>query len=161
MAGTEPTEKKTRPAEIGSVPIPVLFDKLTEMDIAILSVTAEGWRPEDGDQIKGRVLAVKIGHSDLNDKFPEYPIVVILPDGATTADKAITVHGFHLVLRNELISQRPEYGDKIFIMAMGNLGRESKVKGQEPPEIYAVHVTKPPGQVRRSAWDTFSNTSSA
>lgn len=137
-------ERQTTPA--------VQFEKLTDIDLALLTATAQGWRPEPGDEIRGRVLAVKIGTSDVGGIVREYPIVFILPDGADGDTSAIAVHAFHAVLLNELRSARPEFGDKIFIRSLGDLGREAP-KGMNAPEVYAVHVTKPKGADKTSPWD--------
>jgi hypothetical protein len=147
---TSPTEKAATKA---ATKIPVLkWEDLTDIDIALLCATAKGWRPEAGSEIRGRVLAVKIGTSEIDGTAREYPIVFILPDNADADTEAVAVHAFHAVLLNELRSARPEFGDRLFIRALGDLGREAP-KGRDPSQIYAVHVTKPKGSLTANPWD--------
>lgn len=154
---TAPKEKETQ-KESQKVP-PLVWSGLTDIDIALLTATAKGWRPEPGSEVRGRVLAVKIGTSEIDGTAREYPIVFILPDGATIDTDAIAVHAFHAVLLNELRSARPEFGDQIYIRALGDLGREAP-KGRDPSQIYAVHVTKPKGSATANPWDMLSHPNS-
>jgi hypothetical protein len=112
--------------------------KLLPSEIALLQAEAEGWRPEKGEQIDGVVLGVKVGTST----FGEYPIVFIL----TKDGNPVAVHAFHTTLQNELISSRPERGDAIFVAYLGPKENWEGPKGYDPPEIYAVAVTKPDGK---------------
>lgn len=135
---------------------PVAFDKLTDIDVALYTASAEGWRPQVGDEIRGRVLAVKRGTSVIDNVARTYPIVFVLRDGATIDDTAVAIHAFHSVLMNEFMSQRPEFGDRLFVRSLGDMGRVAP-KGQDPAQIYAVHVTKPKGSISASLWDVLSN----
>lgn len=139
----------------------LVWADLKPEDIALLTASAKGWKPEPGDEIRGRVLAVKIGSSDVGVKqgepLKEYPILFVMRDGATLDDFAVAVHAFHSILRNELMSQRPEFGDAVYIKALGDLGREA-AKGMNAPEVYAVHVSKPSGAPAASPWDLLSKT---
>lgn len=108
---------------------------LTAQQVAQLTAQAPGWRPnKKGSILDGTVLAVKIGTS----QFGQYPIVFVVME-----DKVTAVHGFHRVLMNELMSQRPDKGDRIYIETLGE--GEPINTGEDPPLLYAVNVTKPDG----------------
>lgn len=119
--------------------------KLKPSEIALLMAEAEGWKPEAGDEIDGTVLGVKIGTST----FGSYPIVFVL--GAD--EEPVAVHCFHEVLGNEMRTQRPERGDSVYIKYLGPKEGWEGPKGYDPPQMYAVLVTKP-GAVARSVWDS-------
>lgn len=111
------------------------YNRLTPAQIAALTAEAQGWKPEDGDVVEGTVLAIKSGFSDV--KNANYPIVFILPDGAT---EAVAVHCFQTVLENEMRQYRPLPGEHIYIKRIGATG-EAK-KGQSPTIKYAVYVQR-------------------
>lgn len=158
---TEPTattaKAESKPKTSKEAPQPIVWDKLTDIDIALLTATAQGWRPDVGSEIRGRVLAVKIGVSTVGvkdgDPPREYPIVFILPDGANEDTYAVAVHGFHTVLMAELRSARPEFGDRIYLKSLGTLDRLPASKGMNAPEVYAVHVTGQKGSDKKSPWE--------
>ena len=95
---------------------------------------AEAWRPDPGDKIKGRVLAVTMG-PDMG--YGQYPIVTLDVDGQERA-----VHAFHTVLRTELARRRPRPGDDLEITYQGKRSPKSGngndfhvyrvIGGQEP-----------------------------
>src|SRR5215831_3200399 len=110
-----------------------------------LCAEAEGWRPEVGDSIRGRVLAVKVGTSELIERAPgrapevkvtRYPIVIVLREGARTTDKAVSVHCFHAVSKNEVLSARPAFGDEIYCKFLGE--RSEGKNGRAPAKLYAM-----------------------
>lgn len=89
---------------------------------------AEAWRPdqEDPDTLVGVVADISTNESD----YGEYPIITIRQDDGT--EKA--VHAVHTVLRNELIKQRPQIGERIGIKFLGDIktkpgSRYSSYKG--------------------------------
>src|SRR5687767_466240 len=71
------------------------------------------WRPdqEDPDLIIGEVVDIQVGTSD----YDPYPLIVIKQDDGE--EKAI--HGFHTVLKNELLRQKPQIGERIGIKYLG------------------------------------------
>lgn len=111
------------------------FENLTEQDFAAISATAQGWRPQVGSELSGRVVGASIGSGVIGDP---YPIVFVLPDDATNSIDAVAVHCFHTVLKNKMMELKPDVGDRIYIRYMGDLGREAKTKGMSAPHIYAV-----------------------
>jgi hypothetical protein len=122
--------------------------RLQPSAIAVLMAEAAGWRPEKDDELEGVVLGVKIGTST----FGEYPIVFVLPDGDDS--DPVAIHGFHEVLMNEIIGQRPEQGDRFFCKFLGPKEGWEGPKGYDPPMIYATLVTKPDSS-QRSVYDGF------
>lgn len=111
------------------------YNALTPAQIAALTAEAQGWKPEDGDEVQGTVLAIKSGYSDV--KSANYPIVFILPDNAS---EAVAVHCFQTVLENEVRQYRPLPGERIYVKRIGATG-EAK-KGQSPTIKYAVYVQR-------------------
>ena len=71
------------------------------------------WRPdqEDPDTIIGKVVDIQVGTSD----YDPYPLIVIQQDDGS--EKAI--HGFHTVLKNELLRNKPQIGERIGIKYLG------------------------------------------
>lgn len=71
------------------------------------------WRPdqEDADLLIGKVVDIQVGTSD----YDPYPLLVVQSDDGS--EKAI--HGFHTVLRNELMRQKPQIGERIGIKYLG------------------------------------------
>jgi hypothetical protein len=118
--------------------------------IAIAMSEATGWNPEIGDTVEGIVLGAKLGWSDVSDS--EYPIVFVLPDGKDVTEEgvAVAIHCFQKVLQNEMTSQRPERGDRLFCTRRND--REASRKGWNPVQVFAVLITKPDGG-SRSIWD--------
>jgi hypothetical protein len=119
---------------------------LSFSEIAALVGEAEGWRPEIGSEIMGTVLDVKVSHSDVSDR--DYPIVFVLsPDKSVTA-----IHCFQTILYNEMVNQRPERGDRIYVKRLED--GEATRKGWNDPIRYTVGVEKQDASA--SAWDRLS-----
>jgi hypothetical protein len=74
---------------------------------------ASAWRPdqEDPDVIIGEVTEISFASSD----YEPYPLIVIRQEDGT--EKA--VHAFHTVLKNELLRQKPNIGERIGIKYLG------------------------------------------
>jgi len=74
---------------------------------------APAWRPDkdDTDVLIGEVVDITKGTSD----YEPYPLLTVRLDDGT--EKA--VHGFHTVLKNELIRQQPQIGERIGIKYLG------------------------------------------
>lgn len=98
---------------------------------------AEGWRPNPGDVIVGKVTDMDEGSSEYGD---DYPLLTILrPNGDTVA-----VHCFHTVLRNrvgKLIEKgRLAEGTYIAIRYIGVDPDAEVKKGMNAPELYTVSI---------------------
>ena len=84
---------------------------MTDLTTRLEQGLASAWRPDQGDPdlIVGTVTDIDWGSSEYNESG-RYPIVTVAtePDGEEKA-----VHGFHTVLMNELLRQKPQPGERI------------------------------------------------
>lgn len=103
---------------------------------------AEGWRPSEGDIVRGTITDITMATSDYNGS--KYPIIEI-----QTEDGAVAVHGFHAVLRNKLAQLKPMPGETIAIKYIGKSKKEPTTKGMSPPELY---VAKMPERTSTDVW---------
>lgn len=118
---------------------------------------AEGWRPEAGDQITGTLASLNAGFSDYTQA--SYPILTLdvseernlVTGEAETHDppKQIAVHAFQAVLRNELLNQRPEVGERITLACGGK--RAHKTAKAQTVTVYKVTVHRE--GVSGAGWD--------
>lgn len=95
---------------------------------------AEAWRPdkEDSKVLIGEIVEI----SKRSTEYGVYPIVTVRQEDGT--EKAI--HGLHAVLKNELIRQRPQPGEKIGVRYDGFVATpDGKYKGYEK---YTVKVER-------------------
>lgn len=126
------------------------FTDMSLAQQAEMMASAEGWKPENGDEIQGTVVGVKVGTSDQREasgRDPRYPIVFVRTD-----DKVVAVHCFQTILENEIKSARPKIGEDIYIKCIGATGT-AKIKGQSPPVRYAVAVQREGGDTA-DVWDS-------
>lgn len=92
----------------------------------------EGWRPEEGSKIVGKVIGVQKGWSDQGESY--YPIIII--DDELSGQK-VSVHGFHFVLKDRLASLRPQLGERIGI----KMGAKVPSKdGRRSIQLYTVRI---------------------
>jgi hypothetical protein len=107
----------------------------------------EGWRPEAGSIIEGKVIEVDTGYSDFLEG--NYPIVTIEPaDGSPVA-----VHGFQQLLMQKLIALRPTVGESIKVECGG---KRPTRDGKRSVVLYKV--TMPDREnVGANVWDTFGS----
>lgn len=94
----------------------------------------EAWRPDPGEKIAGKVVAVVMG-PDMG--YGSYPIVTLETSGGERA-----IHAFHTVLRTELARRRPRVGDPLEVTYQGKRSPKSGngndfhvyrvIGGQEP-----------------------------
>lgn len=110
------------------------YKQLTPSQIAAMTADAQGWKPEDGDELEGTVLAIKQGYSDV--KNANYPIVFVMKD----TGECIAIHCFQTVIENEVRQQRPLPGEVLYVKRIGATGEARK--GQSPTIKYAVHVQR-------------------
>lgn len=109
-------------------------------------VNAEGWRPEPGDVLIGKVAEIDSGWSDYTNDY--YPIVTITPEGG---GDNVAVHCFHQTLKSKMVSLRPNIGARIGIKF------EGKQKSKDGRRDVAVYVVKVDGQSQQGQWDRFSD----
>lgn len=93
---------------------------------------APAWRPdkEDADLLVGEVISIDRGQSE----YEPYPILTIARESDGTE---LAVHGFHSVLKNELMKQQPQVGERIGIKYLGEI-----TTGQRPYIGYRVKVDR-------------------
>lgn len=96
----------------------------------------DGWRPEEGSVIVGRILSMTTGWSDQQQNY--YPILVIHDE---VTDKDVAVHGFHFVLRDRLTALRPQQGERIGI----KMGPKVPLKG-DPSRSVQTYTVKVDGR---------------
>lgn len=112
---------------------------MTEMDLT----QAEGWRPEPGDTLIGRVLTVDKGWSNYGGHF--YPIVTVKPE---SGGAPVAVHCFHQGLMARMRDLRPQQGERIGFHYKG----KQPVKS-DPSRSVAVYVVKVDGR-DADIWDS-------
>lgn len=98
----------------------------------------EGWRPEPGQTVTGKVLDLTTG-GDASE-YGRYPIVVL-----STKDGDVAVHAFHHTLKNRLREMRPKRGHTLSITFHGMV--EQTDRNGDP--VYARD-----GEVKRLAMYT-------
>lgn len=108
--------------ELGEPEQPSLVEAL-DLD-AILDTDTEGWNPEAGAKLIGRVLVV--GECDCGG-FGAHPLIEVLTDDG----KAVAVHGFHEVLRNAIRRNNPVPGNTIGIKYLGKAEGRGSFEGYE------------------------------
>lgn len=94
-----------------------------------------GWRPEEGETLRGKVTGLEKGWSDYTSAF--YPIVQIQKEGT---QEAVNVHCFHAVLKRRMLALSPKIGDKLEITYHGQ--RDSK-DGRRKVSVYTVTSDHP------------------
>lgn len=111
---------------------------------ARLQQEVEGWRPEPGDEVLGKVLTVDEREGD----YGPYPYIEIDDD---ITGKLIGVHAFHAVLRKEIANKRPQVGGTLAICYKGKKKTKS---GTGEFEHYRVEYYAPEGATQTSPnWD--------
>lgn len=93
----------------------------------------DGWRPEEGDLVIGRILALQAGWSEQQNRA--YPILIVHDE---VTDKDISVHGFHFVLMDRLTRLQPQVGERVGI----RMGPKVPLKGDSTRSVqtYTVKV---------------------
>lgn len=109
-----------------------MADPQTEPTMNLADDFAEGWRPEEGDKIVGKVVDLGRGWSDYKDGF--YPIVTVHDE---EQDKDIAIHCFQTVLERKMREFKPKVGERIGIEFQGK--RPTK-NGKNQVAVYIVKV---------------------
>ncbi|HVI79012.1 MAG TPA: hypothetical protein VM715_12785 [Candidatus Acidoferrum sp.] len=95
--------------------------------------TPQGWRPEPGAILVGKVLELNAGWSDYHNS--SYPIVVIADE--RNDGTPIAVHAFHQVLWRRLAQLKPKTGERI---AIKYDGQTSSKDGKRKISLYSVKI---------------------
>lgn len=104
----------------------------------------EGWKPEPGDSVNGKVIAIEKGFSNYTNDF--YPIVTLQRD----EDSPINVHCFHAILVEKLKTFRPAIGERVIITR----GPDRPVKNSTRT-VVLYKVEMPDRTNDTSGWDAF------
>lgn len=94
-----------------------------DMD-SVLDTESEGWNPEPGEKLIGRVILR--GDCDCGG-FGAHPLLEVMTDDG----RAIAVHGFHEVLRHAIERWDPKPGEVIGIKYAGKLEGRGNFEGYE------------------------------
>lgn len=94
---------------------------------------AEGWRPDEGAVLIGRVSDVGMGFSTFTNG--NYPIVTVEPEGG---GEPVAVHGFHAGLFSQLTQLRPVVGERIGFKYVGK--RPHKTDKSKSVAVYNVRI---------------------
>lgn len=94
---------------------------------------AQGWRPEAGALLVGKITELNAGWSDyLN---ASYPIVVIADE--SNEGHPVAVHAFHQVLWRRLAQLKPKVGERIAIKFDGQVPSKD---GKRKISLYTVKI---------------------
>ena len=91
-----------------------------------------GWRPEEGETIKGRIIDLSRAWSDQG-AGSWYPLVTIKAEDG----KVTNIHCFHHTLRTRLLDRQPKIGDRLEITYHGK--RETK-DGKRTVAVYSIET---------------------
>lgn len=105
----------------------------------------DGWRPEEGDIILGKVLSLSTGWSDEKEAY--YPILVIEDE---ISGKPVAVHAFHAALLDRLSKLKPEQGERVGI----KMGPKVPLKSN-PNRTVQTYTVKVDGRTEQ-IWDQFA-----
>jgi hypothetical protein len=85
-----------------------------------LEANTRAWRPDgdDPDVLVGKIVSVELGQTE----YGPYPLVIVEDEAS---GEELAVHGFHTVLKNELIRQRPKAGERIGIKYLGDIATKA------------------------------------
>jgi len=110
---------------------------------------AEGWRPNPGDTITGKVTDLTTGQGD----YAKYPIITL-----ATKDGDVNVHCFHHTLKNRVKEMRPKRGHTLTITFLGEVPQTRKSDGEpimldgKPKTLMMYAADSPEFEFN---WDTF------
>ena len=101
------------------------------------SGNADGWTPENpGDTIIGVITAL----DSRDGGYGDYPIVTVQEDGT---GNLTAIHAFRTVLKNEVINQQPQVGDRIAVRYLGQ--QPAKRPGGSPYHSYKMALERGAG----------------
>lgn len=107
---------------------------------------SQGWRPEPGDVVDGKLVSLTRGWSDWLQGH--YPILTI-HDKDQKRD--IDVHCFHQVLHERLLELRPKIGDMLRVEYRG------QVKSQDGKRTISIYNITAPDDDGSNVWDMLSS----
>lgn len=99
---------------------------------AALDSESEGWIPEVGEKLKGRLLSVGVCACG---GFGNHPLLDILTDEG----KSVAVHAFHVTLANAVDRLAPQAGQRVGIKYFGE--QQPKDPDGQPFHRYRMVVS--------------------
>jgi hypothetical protein len=98
---------------------------------------AEGWRPEEGDELIGKVVRFNIRKMDEPDR-DDYPVVTVQQEDGTK----LAFHAFHTVARSQIEDEGGVcVGDEIAIRYLGM--EEGERYSYHNYRLVVEHLTQP------------------
>jgi hypothetical protein len=112
---------------------------------------AEGWRPQEGSMVVGKVAEITRGWSDQSESY--YPIVVV-DDEATK--KPVAIHCFHAALKRKMLELKPKVGERIGI----KMGPKIPLK-RNPSQSVQTYTVRIDGRTRtgEEVWSSVEESS--
>lgn len=104
---------------------------------------ADGWRPEEGATLVGKVVSIDSGSSNYGGGT--YPIVTVQPEGG---GDPVAVHCFHAALKSRMMEARPNIGERIGIKFVGK--RQHRT---DPSLTVADYIVRVERQDAGNVWD--------
>jgi|SRR5215469_12817526 len=89
------------------------------------------WIPEPDDLLVGEVVSLQKGWSNQSEEY--YPILVVRPK---ETEELVSVHAFRFILKDRLMTLRPQPGEIIGIRFKGM----SETKSKRPLALYSVAI---------------------
>lgn len=111
-----------------------------EMLARLEAPAAEGWRPEVGEALIGKVIDTDTATAG---GYGEYPLLII--QDLKDAKAVVAVHAFHTVLRNLVAKKNPQVGDIVAIKFLGT----DKTKGSDQDFANYKMVVTPAAQTQQ------------
>jgi hypothetical protein len=108
---------------------------------------AEGWKPDVGDLVLGKVTDVAMGWSDYRGQYP----IITIADEKT--QQPVAVHGFHAGLFNQLMTLQPRVGERIAVKFVEKRPHRSK-----PGQTVSVYRVKIQGRTGTDVWNQLATT---
>jgi hypothetical protein len=105
----------------------------------------EGWRPQEGSVVVGRLLSSTLGWSD--ESQSHYPILVIHDE---KQDKSVAIHAFHAALQQRLAALAPKNGERVAI----KMGPKVPLKSN-PSRSVQTYTVKVEGRDESVDWSQF------
>jgi hypothetical protein len=107
----------------------------TEIQKQLTMRSAEGWRPEPGEKVSGTIAHISAAQSE----YGTYPVITI---AAETDDpetvRFVAVHAFHHTLKRDLIAIRPEVGQRLSVVYVGEQETGREIDGK--PVTYQLYT---------------------
>ncbi len=121
----------------------------TELPIHARLKSATSWRPGPGDVLRGHMVTVEARTTE----YGTYPAVYVELEDGTLA----VAHAFHTVLKEELKRVKPNPGDYIEMVYLGQQdSAKRKDAGGKPVRTHVYSVSDGTNVEKFNSWDDFA-----